>query len=131
MYIERVQCIRSNGVVLRTQQRQKETLPLDAALGTALAALANPVRLRIILMLRERERCVCHLTDTLGLTQGTVSYHMGVLKQAGLIQDRRDPSDARWVYYRLNPTGTAAFQTALSTLLDVTQADPTPARCCD
>ncbi|MDP2937069.1 MAG: metalloregulator ArsR/SmtB family transcription factor [Dehalococcoidia bacterium] len=118
-------------MVLRTQQRQQETSPLDASLGTALAALANPVRLRIIQMLREREQCVCHLTDTLGLTQGTVSYHMGVLKQAGLILYRRDPSDARWVYYRLNPTGTAAFQTALSTLLNVTQADPTPARCCD
>ena len=118
-------------MVLRTQQRQQETSPLDAALETGFAALASPVRLRIILMLREREQCVCHLTDTLGLTQGTVSYHMGVLKQAGLIQDRRDPNDARWVYYRLNPTGTAAFQTALSTLLDVTQADLTPAKCCD
>lgn len=65
----------------------------------------------------------------LGLTQGTVSYHMGLLKQAGLVQDRRNPFDARWVYYRLNPYGVAALQTALGALLNTTVADPTPADC--
>ncbi len=60
-----------------------------------LAALATLVRLRIILTLRDREQCVCHLTEALGLSQGTISYHMGILEQAGLVDDRRDSGDAR------------------------------------
>ncbi len=80
------------------QDLREADLPVDAPVWAALTALADPVRLRIILMLREREQCVCHLTETLGLSQGTVSYHIGLLKRAGLVQDRRDLHDARWVY---------------------------------
>ena len=69
----------------------------------------------------EREQCVCHLTETLGLSQGTVSYHIGLLKRAGLVQDRRDLHDARWVYYKLDPVGVAAFQTTLRDILDTTR----------
>lgn len=107
------------------------TATLHVRLWGGLSALANPTRLRIVLMLREREQCVCHLTQALGLTQGTVSYHMGVLRQAGLVEDRRDTSDARWVYYRLNPAGINAFQGALTALLDATHTDPAPADCCE
>ena len=53
-------------------------------LEPALKALADPVRLLIFQMLRQREQCVCHLTEATGLSQGTVSHHMGVLKKAGL-----------------------------------------------
>ncbi len=113
------------------QDLREAELPVDAPVWAALTALADPVRLRIILMLREREQCVCHLTEALGLSQGTISYHMGLLKRAGLVQDRRDPCNARWVYYRLDPAGTAAFKTALGDILDATRADATPAACCD
>src|SRR5674536_149413 len=68
-------------------------------LQSVLQALADPSRLRIVLMLREREQCVCHLTEALSLSQGTVSHHMSVLKRAGLVRDRRDSADGRWVYY--------------------------------
>ena len=112
-------------------QGEAAVIALDADLWKPLAALASPVRLRILLMLREREQCVCHLTEALALTQGTISYHMGVLKQAGLVDERRDLHDARWVYYRLNPAGVAALQRALAALLDTTGTDPTPVDCCD
>lgn len=101
-----------------------------SGLYPALAALASPLRLRIVAMLRERELCVCHLTEALGLTQGTVSYHMGLLKQAGLVQDRRDLHDARWIYYRLDPVGVEALQHSLSGLLDINLADYTRVDCC-
>lgn len=113
------------------QDVREVDLPVNAIVWAALTALADPVRLRILLMLREREQCVCHLTEALGLSQGTISYHMGLLKRAGLVQDRRDPCDARWVYYRLDPVGTLAFKTALGHILDATQADATPVICCD
>jgi len=94
----------------------------------ALRALADPGRLRIVSMLREREQCVCHLMDALGLSQGTVSHHMAVLKRAGLVCDRRDYSDARWVYYSLAPSA-RRFGQRLADLLDVDRVDPTPADC--
>lgn len=88
------------------------------------------MRLRIIALLRQREQCVCHLTAALGLSQGTISHHMSMLKRAGLVRDRRDPYDARWVYYRLDPAGLAALHAALAPLLDPKGIDPTPADCC-
>ena len=94
----------------------------------ALQALADPSRLRILLMLREREQCVCHLTEGLGLSQGTVSHHMAVLKRAGLVRDRRDPTDARWVYYSLDPSAREVGR-LLADLLDGSRADPVQADC--
>ncbi|MDO8689068.1 MAG: metalloregulator ArsR/SmtB family transcription factor [Dehalococcoidia bacterium] len=117
-------------MVGRTARNAESEATDSSGLYPALAALASPLRLRIVAMLRDRELCVCHLTEALGLTQGTVSYHMGLLKQAGLVKDRRDFHDARWIYYRLDPTGVASVQVSLSALLDVSRADDTPADCC-
>ena len=92
-----------------------------------LAALADPVRLRILAMLRERERCVCHLTSALQLAQPTISHHMAILKRAGLVRDRHD---ARWTYYRLEPSAARALSESIATLLDTTHTDPGPAAGC-
>ncbi len=68
---------------------------------TVLSALAEPTRLSAVRMLRDgSELCVCDLMRALGATQSRMSRHMQVLKQAGLVVDRRD---AQWVRYRLNP----------------------------
>jgi len=87
----------------------------DEVLWVALQALGDPVRLRIVRLLREREQCVCHLTEVLGLSQPTVSHHMGLLKRAGLVLDRRD---ARWTYYRLAPEAAPRLSAAIAELLD-------------
>ncbi|TAK34101.1 MAG: ArsR family transcriptional regulator [Chloroflexota bacterium] len=99
-------------------------------LELALKALADPVRLAIFRMLRQREQCVCHLTEATGLSQGTVSHHMGVLKRAGLVRDRRDLHDARWVYYSLDPMGVKALREAIDPLLEPSAVDSMPADCC-
>jgi ArsR family transcriptional regulator, arsenate/arsenite/antimonite-responsive transcriptional repressor len=66
-----------------------------------LSALAEPTRLGAIRLLwNGREHCVCELMRDLGVTQSRMSRHMAVLKQAGLVVDRRD---AQWVRYRRNP----------------------------
>jgi ArsR family transcriptional regulator len=93
-----------------------------------LQALAEPSRLRIIQLLREREQCVCHLTEALDVKQSTISHHMSVLKKAGLVVDRRDEKDARWVYYSLAPS-TREMGRQLADLLDCSAADPTRANC--
>ena len=71
--------------------------PLNQAVA-AYKALAHPVRLRILAMLRRDELCVCQLTAVLGLAASTVSAHLGELKQAGLASERKD---GRWVRHRL------------------------------
>jgi ArsR family transcriptional regulator len=79
--------------------------PLDAdeaeILAEVMRALADPARLRLVSLLAAepgREACGCDLTQPLGLSQPTVSHHLKVLFEAGLLgRERR----GRWVYYRL------------------------------
>jgi ArsR family transcriptional regulator len=63
-------------------------------------ALSDATRLSIIEMLRGGERCVCELQDELDAAQSRLSFHLRVLKDAGLITDRRD---GRWSYYAIAP----------------------------
>jgi DNA-binding transcriptional ArsR family regulator len=61
-------------------------------------ALADPNRLRIMLLLRRRELCVCELMFILGMEQSRVSHHMRVLREAGIAEDVRE---GRWIIYRI------------------------------
>ncbi|MFH1779488.1 MAG: metalloregulator ArsR/SmtB family transcription factor [Candidatus Omnitrophota bacterium] len=61
-------------------------------------ALSDETRLRIMVLLTEKELCVCQLEWALGLTQAKVSRHLTVLKNAGLVQDRRE---GLWIFYSL------------------------------
>jgi len=61
-------------------------------------ALADPLRLRIVILLLNGELCVCDLIEILGLPQSTISRHMSRLKTAGLVTDRRN---GKWVHYSL------------------------------
>ncbi|WGZ94070.1 MAG: metalloregulator ArsR/SmtB family transcription factor [Candidatus Thiothrix putei] len=64
-------------------------------------ALADQTRLRILLLLAvRRELCVCELTQALELAQPKISRHLAVLRESGLLQDRKT---GLWVYYRLHP----------------------------
>ena len=62
-------------------------------------ALSDETRLRLLELLRDGEQCVCDLTDSLETAQSRLSFHLKVLKDAGLITDRRH---GRWVYYTLD-----------------------------
>jgi ArsR family transcriptional regulator, arsenate/arsenite/antimonite-responsive transcriptional repressor len=75
------------------------TLDLSRA-GALFHALSDETRLRILERLRAGERCVCDLTDALDAAQSRLSFHLKVLKDAGLVSDRRE---GRWMYYTLNP----------------------------
>jgi ArsR family transcriptional regulator len=63
-------------------------------------ALSDETRLQILERLRAGERCVCELTDALDAAQSRLSFHLKVLKEAGLVSDRRE---GRWTYYTVNP----------------------------
>jgi len=61
-------------------------------------ALGDDTRVRIIALLSHGELCVCHVQEALGLTQPNASRQLGILKNAGLVESRRDGT---WTYYRL------------------------------
>jgi ArsR family transcriptional regulator, arsenate/arsenite/antimonite-responsive transcriptional repressor len=63
-------------------------------------ALSDETRLGVLEMLRNGERCVCELQDELDAAQSRLSFHLKVLKDAGIVIDRKD---GRWVHYSLNP----------------------------
>ena len=62
-------------------------------------ALADETRIQIVEMLSHKERCVCELEQVLDIAQSRVSFHLKVLKDAGVITDRRD---GRWMWYNIN-----------------------------
>ncbi|OBI47070.1 transcriptional regulator [Mycobacterium kyorinense] len=80
---------------------------LDSAaaerLAAVLKALAEPTRLRLVSLIAAHEgaeACVCELTDPVGLSQPTVSHHLKILVEAGLIEREQR---GKWAYYRLVP----------------------------
>ena len=81
--------------------------PLSAEQSTALArvfkAMGDPVRLRLLSLIASHEggeACVCDLTGVFDLSGPTISHHLKVLREAGLITGERRGT---WVYYRLRP----------------------------
>src|SRR5215212_3350979 len=79
-------------------------------------ALSDSTRLSILQRLRLGERCVCDLTDALEAAQSRLSFHLKVLKDAGLVIDRRE---GRWMYYTLN-------QEALTEVAELVQTLASP-----
>jgi ArsR family transcriptional regulator, arsenate/arsenite/antimonite-responsive transcriptional repressor len=79
--------------------RARASAPL-AARARLFHALSDETRLAILEMLRAGERCVCDLQDALEAAQSRLSFHLKVLKDAGLVRDRKE---GRWSYYTLVP----------------------------
>jgi ArsR family transcriptional regulator len=83
-------------------------------LARAFKAIADPARLRLLSFIAAQpsgEACVCHLTKPLGLAQPTVSHHLKVLYDAGLLDRTRRGT---WVYYRIVPRRLVALRKALA-----------------
>lgn len=66
---------------------------------TSLKAVSDEIRVRILLLLLDREACVCELMSVFRMTQSKLSHHLITLRDAGLLQDEKR---GKWNYYRLN-----------------------------
>ncbi|MBP1929975.1 ArsR family transcriptional regulator [Methanolinea mesophila] len=65
-------------------------------------ALSDPVRLKILLLLRVQPLCVCVIKQCVGIADSKLSYHLNILKETGLIEGRPEKN---WIIYRLTDTG--------------------------
>lgn len=75
--------------------------PADLAKKARLyKALGDEVRLKLLHLVRDQEVCVCDLMSAMGMAQGTLSHHLSVLHQAGLVTARKQ---GRWNYYQATP----------------------------
>ncbi len=82
-------------------------------------ALADENRLRIIMMVKDKEVCVCQIVEVLGNATSTVSKHLSILKNAGLLESYKQ---GRWIYYQLpvhpSPTVSKALNWVMDSLED-------------
>lgn len=95
-------------------------------------ALADPTRLKILSLLSKRgELCVCHIFESLDMSQPRVSRHLAILRTAKLVSTRRN---GRWIYYSLAPNHLRAANTAIGGILqaaDTTALRPPPVVECE
>jgi ArsR family transcriptional regulator, arsenate/arsenite/antimonite-responsive transcriptional repressor len=82
-------------------------------LAAAFKVLADPARLRLLSLIAARDggECVCNLTRPLGLTQPTVSHHLKVMHEAGILERERRGT---WVFYSVNSGALEALRAALA-----------------
>ena len=71
----------------------------STSVWTGFRALADPLRLQILELLRSQELCVCELCEKLDVSQSKLSFHLKNLKEVNLVHSRQQ---GRWIYYRLN-----------------------------
>jgi ArsR family transcriptional regulator len=83
-------------------------------------ALSDPNRVKVVKMLQHKEMCVCEIQFALGLAQPTVSKHLKVLEDAGLVQSKKD---GLWVNYTLSDGGSPYAATLLGNLKHWLQED--------
>lgn len=95
---------------------------------SALRALGDPLRWRIVELLSAEELCVCHLVEELQVAQPLVSHHLKVLREADVVDSNRH---RYWTYYRLRPEVLATLGGQLCGVADeVAQAGDQRRPCC-
>jgi ArsR family transcriptional regulator, arsenate/arsenite/antimonite-responsive transcriptional repressor len=87
---------------------------------TVFKALSDPNRIRILKMLESRELCVCEVREVLNLSISTVSKHLSILRDAGLIADAKD---GKWVNYHLSTADAGSIVRSQLTLIEKAFAD--------
>src|SRR5687767_13439906 len=100
--------------------------PIQLQAGQVFHALSDPTRLELIQRLAGGEQCVCDLTDALKTGQSRLSFHLKVLKDAGLIEDRRE---GRWMYYSLKKEAFEELEELIRTLKKSASSSYTSKRC--
>lgn len=91
-------------------------------MSKVLKVLADPTRLTMLKMMQPGEQCACSFVDCFDISQPAISRHLKMMRQAGLLLERRDK---QWIHYRLNET--SPFFEIVTDLLN--QVEPLQAAC--
>ncbi|WP_447983762.1 ArsR/SmtB family transcription factor [Nitrospira sp. Nam74] len=90
-------------------------------------ALSDETRLEVLEQLKDGEQCVCELMDEMKAAQSRLSFHLKVLKNAGLLQDRRE---GRWMYYSINRESLEELEELIVDLKRGAKAARSSTTCC-
>jgi ArsR family transcriptional regulator len=90
-------------------------------------ALSDETRLALLDRLKDGEQCVCELTDAMKAAQSRLSFHLKVLKDAGLVEDRRE---GRWMYYALSSRAIEELADLVDSLKQAAKSAARSGRCC-
>ena len=105
---------------MKRPQKPKDRVAIEQ-LADACKALADKTRLRILALLGNNEVCVCHIHDSLGLPQPTVSRHLAYLRRSGLVAARRD---GVWMHYQISRSLDPVVQKVVTAAVDALQQAP-------
>src|SRR4030095_7332106 len=89
-------------------------------------ALSDETRLALLDQLKRGEQCVCELTEVMKAGQSRLSFHLKVLKDAGLLLDRRE---GRWMYYSINPDAIDSLEELVASLKRSAKSAAPAGRC--
>jgi ArsR family transcriptional regulator, arsenate/arsenite/antimonite-responsive transcriptional repressor len=90
-------------------------------------ALSDETRLELLDCLKDGEQCVCELMDSMKAAQSRLSFHLKVLKDAGLVEDRRE---GRWMYYRLSTQAIEDLEDLVDSLKKAARSAVSARHCC-
>jgi ArsR family transcriptional regulator len=90
-------------------------------------ALSDEIRLALLDRLKEGKQCVCELTDAMKAAQSRLSLHLKVLKDAGLVEDRREGC---WMYYSLSSRAIEELEDLVDSLKKAAKSAGSSGRCC-
>lgn len=90
-------------------------------------ALSDETRLALLDRLKDGEQCVCELMDSMKATQSRLSFHLKVLKDAGLVEDRRE---GRWMYYSLSSQALEELEDLVDSLKKAAKSAVSSTGCC-
>ena len=108
--------------------RLPHPLPIDmVGVAQRFHALSDTMRLGMLEFLSQRERCVSELQQLLDVPQSSVSFHLKVLRESGLIRERRDD---RWKYYGLNGETLDDLVAFIQVVMPGKHAGTCPLACC-
>jgi ArsR family transcriptional regulator, arsenate/arsenite/antimonite-responsive transcriptional repressor len=102
------------------------TLSINNA-ASVFHALSDETRLSLLDQLKRGEQCVCELTEVMKAGQSRLSFHLKVLKDAGLLLDRRE---GRWMYYSINPEAIDQLEDLVNELKHAAKSAASRTRCC-
>lgn len=104
---------------------QSTSISVPDTMISGFHALSEPLRVKVLQLLKNREICVCDLCDILDVSQSKLSFHLKTLKEANLVCARQE---GRWIYYRLNQS---QFQVLQQYLKEYSNNTIVPASCCE